>query len=75
MASYALALGKIDLLIIASSRQTYGHLLVCLGNRVPDLLRMLGPTMSISLGLSAFVMTQKYFSGPLGTSNRSMRSQ
>lgn len=73
MASYALTLGDNDLLINASGRQTYGHLLVCLGNRVPD-LHMLGPTMSISIGLSAFVMTQKYFSGPLGTSNTSMRS-
>jgi hypothetical protein len=74
MASYALTLGDNDLLINASSRQTYGHLLICLGHRVPD-LRMLGPTMSISIGLSAFVMTQEYFSSPLGTSNRSMRSQ
>jgi hypothetical protein len=62
MASYALILGDNNLLMNASGRQTYGHLLVCLGNRVPD-LRMLGPTMSmsISIGLSAFVMTQKIF--------------
>jgi hypothetical protein len=50
MASYAVTLDGNNLLIIASGRQRHGHLLVCLGSRVPD-LRMLGPTMSILIGL------------------------
>ena len=47
--------------LIHSHRHTYGHLLVCLGNRIPD-LRMLGSTMSISIDLSAFVMTKRNLS-------------